>query len=149
MITPISMVSTPSGFALVLALLLIAPLAPAGVALLNTGLGRSRSAAQSLLGSLLLVASASLLFAIVGATFADGSTGPGHIATIAGKPWNWAGTGSWLLQGLGSSPSRGELATLFEFVALPLSVLIPWGSGADRWRLTAGAAAAALISAVT
>ena len=39
-------------FALTLALLLLAPLAIAGVALINTGLGRSRSAAQALLGNL-------------------------------------------------------------------------------------------------
>jgi len=40
---------TDAAFALALALLLIAPLAIAGVALINTGLGRSRSAAQALL----------------------------------------------------------------------------------------------------
>jgi Amt family ammonium transporter len=149
MMTPVSIVLTPSGFALALALLLLAPLAPAGVALLNTGLGRSRSAAQSLLGSLLLVATASLVFAILGATFADGSVGAGHTATLSAKPWNWAGTGSWLLQNLGAASLRGQLAILFDFVALALAVLIPWGSGADRWRLTAGAAASALISAIT
>ena len=38
-------------FAVTLALLLMAPLAIAGVALINTGLGRSRSAAQALLGN--------------------------------------------------------------------------------------------------
>ena len=43
-------------FALTFALLLIAPLAIAGVALINTGLGRSRSAAQALLGNLAVAA---------------------------------------------------------------------------------------------
>ncbi len=46
---------TEAAFALTLGLLLLAPLAIAGVALVNTGLGRSRSAAQSLLGSLAMI----------------------------------------------------------------------------------------------
>jgi len=44
-----------SVFALTLALLFLAPLAIAGVALINTGLGRSRSAAQALLGNLAIL----------------------------------------------------------------------------------------------
>ena len=65
-------------FALTLALLLLAPLAIAGVALINAGLGRSRSAAQALLGNLALVAVAAIVFALVGATFAGaaGRRGP-------------------------------------------------------------------------
>ena len=49
-------------FALTLALLLLAPLAIAGVALINAGLGRSRSAAQALLGNLALGAVAVIVF---------------------------------------------------------------------------------------
>ena len=59
---------TDATFALVLVLLLLAPLAIAGVALINTGLGRSRSAAQSLLGNLVIVAVTAIAFALVGAT---------------------------------------------------------------------------------
>ena len=62
-----------TAFALALGLLLLAPLALAGVALINTGLGRSRSAAQSLLGSLAMVSVAFIVFTLVGATFADGA----------------------------------------------------------------------------
>lgn len=139
---------TASEFNLALALLMLAPLAPAGVALLNTGLGRSRSAAQALLGSLVMVATAVLVFALIGATFADSWTGAGHIAQISGKPWNWAGTGPWFLSGFDAIPARAQLGILFEFLALSLAVLIPWGSGADRWRLTAGAATAAVLAAL-
>ena len=57
---------TDAAFALTLALLLLAPLAIAGVALINTGLGRCRSAAQALLGNLALVAVAAIVFALVG-----------------------------------------------------------------------------------
>jgi len=52
-----------AAFALCLVLLLLAPLAIAGVALINTGLGRSRSAAQALLGNLAIVAVAAIVFA--------------------------------------------------------------------------------------
>jgi len=138
---------TASAFSLNLALLTLSLLAPAGVALLNTGLGRSRSAAQSLLGSLVMMATAVLFFALIGATLADGSTGAGHIATLSGKPWNWAGTGTWIMRGIETAPSRAQLAALFEFVALALAVLVPWGAGADRLQLAAGAACAALLAA--
>src|ERR1035438_10695538 len=135
-------------FALALPLLLLAPLAIAGLALVNAGLGRSRSAAQSVLGSLVLVSVAVLVFALVGATFADGASGSGHVFHFSGIPWNWAGTGPIALSGLSSSPMRAQLTLLFEFLALSLAVLIPWGSGADRWRLTAGAASAAVLAAL-
>ncbi|HEX4286204.1 MAG TPA: hypothetical protein VHZ28_14010 [Terracidiphilus sp.] len=147
MIAPAALPFTEAQSALALTLLLVSPLAPTGVALLNTGLGRSRSAAQSFLGSLILVSAACLVFAVIGATFADGSTGTGHAFQIFAKSWNWAGTGPWLLQGLGPAPARAQLTTLFEFVSLALAVLIPWGSGADRWRMAAGAAVAAVLAA--
>jgi Amt family ammonium transporter len=136
---------TESAFALTLGLLSLAPLAIAGVALINTGLGRSRSAAQSLLGSLCVISVAVIVFALIGAAFAD-AAGSGHIFHLSGKPWNWAGTGSLLLGGLDAAPARAQLSVLFEFLAIALMALIPWGSGADRWRLTAGIASTAVLA---
>ncbi|MGA2086846.1 MAG: hypothetical protein ABSG60_15155, partial [Terracidiphilus sp.] len=52
------------------------------------------------------------------------------------------------LRGLGSAPFQSQLALLFEFLAVALAALIPWGSGADRWRLTAGCAATAVLAAI-
>jgi Amt family ammonium transporter len=37
---------------------------------------------------------------------------------------------------------------LFEFLAVALAAMLPWGSGTDRWRLAAGCASAAVIAAV-
>jgi Amt family ammonium transporter len=147
MIAPPSLPLSESGVSTGLALLLLALLAPAGVALLNTGLGRSRSAAQSLLGCLVLISASVLVFALLGTTLADGSAGAGHISIMFGKPWNWAGTGPWAMGGIESAPARAQLAALFEFVALALVVLIPWGAGADRWRIAGGAACSALLAA--
>ncbi|MDR3740887.1 MAG: hypothetical protein P4L40_17870 [Terracidiphilus sp.] len=137
-----------ASFALSLGLLLLAPLTVAGMALINTGLGRSRSAAQSMLGSLAMVAAAVLAFALIGATFADGYSGTGHLFHLAGKTWNWAGTGAIGLSSLSTDPARAQLGVLFQFLAVALAVLIPWGSGADRLRLSAGAAAAAVLAAI-
>jgi Amt family ammonium transporter len=139
-------------FALTLALLLIAPLAIAGVALINTGLGRSRSAAQAMLGNLAIVAVAAIAFALVGAaltgTLPNASGSAGFTFHAAGKPWNWLGAGPFLLHGLGSAPPQTQLALLFEFLAVAMAALLPWGSGADRWRLAAGCASAAVLAAV-
>ena len=134
-------------FALVLVLLLLAPLAIAGVALINTGLGRSRSAAQSLLGSLAIVAVTVIVFALIGATFTGSIGGTGHTFHVAGKPWNWIGAGPLFLASLNTAPAQSQLGLLFEFLAVALAALIPWGSGADRLRLTAGCAIAAVLAA--
>jgi Amt family ammonium transporter len=134
-----------TSFALSLGLLLIAPLAIAGVALINTGLGRSRSAAQSLLGSLMVISTAVIAFLAVGATFAAASAGADHFFHISGKPWDWAGTGSFFLRGLATLSPRAQLALLFETLAAALAVMIPWGSGADRLRLPAGAVIACIL----
>ena len=151
--TPAPPASAPLGeaaFALVFSLLLLSPLALTGVALINTGLGRSRSAAQALLGNLAIIAVAAIVFAPIGAGFAGALAGPSSGAGIffaAGKPWNWLGTGPFLLRNLPLAPPQSQLALLFEFPAVAMAALIPWGSGADRWRLIAGCASAALLAA--
>jgi Amt family ammonium transporter len=135
-------------FALTFALLLLAPLAIAGVALINTGLGRSRSAAQSLLGNLAILAVSAIVFALIGAAWTGTAGASGHIFQLAGKPWNWLGTGPFLLGGFSTTQPLAQLALLFEFLAVALTAMLPWGSGADRWRLTAGCAAAAVMAAI-
>jgi Amt family ammonium transporter len=140
---------TEAVFALTLALLFLAPLAIAGVALINTGLGRSRSAAQSLLGNLAVLAVAAIVFALVGASLSGSLPGGWGLAFHAGgTAWEWIHFSPFLLGGLGSAPPQAQLALLFEFLAVALVAMIPWGSGADRWRLTAGCAAAAILAAI-
>ncbi len=135
-------------FALTLALLLLAPMAIAGVALINTGLGRSRSAAQAMLGNLALIAVAVIVFAFIGASFAGSLGSKELVLHAAGKPWSVLGLGPVLLRGLGSAAPQAQLAVLFEFLAVAMTVLLPWGSGADRLRLAAGCATAAVLAAI-
>src|SRR3984957_11646893 len=136
-----------TSFALTLGLLLLTPLAIAGLALINTGLGRSRSAVQSLLGSLVVISTGVIAFALVGSAIAAGTSGD-HVFHVAGKAWNWAGAGPLFLSGFGAAGPPTQLAILFELLSVALVVLIPWGSGADRLRLPAGAVIAAIFGAL-
>ena len=148
MIPPPALPCSSSAFALAAGYLLLAPLAIAGLALVSDGLGRSRSAAQSLLGSLLLASSAAILFALIGSAWADGFSGSGHTLRVFGKAWNWCGTGPFALSGFVHGGARAQLSQLFELLAVALTVLIPWSSGADRWRLTSGVTSAAILSVI-
>jgi Amt family ammonium transporter len=140
---------TEAVFSLTLALLFLAPLAIAGVALINTGLGRSRSAAQALLGNLAILAVSAIVFALVGASLAGGLPGGRGLTFHAdGTAWEWLHVGPLMLGGLGSAPPQAQLGLLFEFLAVALAAMLPWGSGADRWRISSGCAAAALLSAL-
>jgi Amt family ammonium transporter len=137
-----------AGIVLDLLLLILAPLAIAGVGLVNIGLGRSRSAAQALLGNMVILTTALIGFALIGATFAGSIGGASHVFHLAGKPWNWLGEGPFFLSGIGNAPVQTQLEILFEFLAVAMAAIIPWGSGADRLRLTAGCAIAAVLSAL-
>lgn len=139
-----------AAIALTLALTLLAPLAIAGLALINAGLGRSRSAAQALLGNLAILAVCSIAFLLVGAALTGNlpgaAGGEGHTLQIAGKPWNLLGSGPILLEGFSGWQPQAQLALIFQLFSLALAAMLAWGSGADRWRLAAGCAAAAVIS---
>ncbi|HEX8712608.1 MAG TPA: hypothetical protein VF730_12100 [Terracidiphilus sp.] len=140
-----------TAFAVALVLLLLSPLALAGVALINTGLGRSRSAAQALLGALSIVAVTAIVFALIGAGFAGTLAGASSSTSLYfladGKFWDALGLGPFLLRDFSTAPLQNQLALLFEIPAVAMAALIPWGSGADRWRLTAGCTAAAVLAA--
>lgn len=139
--------ATDAMSALTLALLVTSPLAIAGVALINAGLGRSRSAAQALLGNLIIVAVSAIVFAVFGSALAGSLPGgTGHTFHLAGKPWNWVGAGPLLLFGIDGAPVQSQLGLVFEFFAVALTGLIPWGSGADRVRLTAGIAVSVVLA---
>jgi Amt family ammonium transporter len=146
--TPLAPVPFPeTSFALILLLLLVAPLAIAGLALMNAGLGRSRSAAQSVLGTMVVISTAVIAFVLVGWAIAGGSDRDA-VFHIAGKAWDWSGESRLFGAGLATGPARGQLTLLFEVLSVALVAMIPWGSGADRLRLPAGAAIAAVLGGV-
>ena len=135
-----------AGTLLVCALVFMVPLAIAGLALLNTGLGRSRSAAQSMLGSLCILAVAAISYFAFGFAFEGYAGLPQHTVLIAGKPWGWLATGPFFMHGLPLDGSPASLAAMLQIFSVALAALIPWGSGADRLRLRAGCLSTVLFA---
>jgi Amt family ammonium transporter len=125
-------------------LILLVPLAPIGLALLNAGLNRSRSAAQALLGSLCIMAVGAIAYIAVGWSLEGFAGAASHSVSLGGVSWNWIAAGPLFLRGVRWTAPEGCAAALQMF-AVGLAGLIPWGSGAERWRLGSGCAAAALL----
>ncbi len=129
--------------------LLLIPFACAGIALINTGLGRSRSAAHAMLASLCAVAIAAGVYWVWGFALVGGRGSPAHVITLAGKSWNLFSAEPWFFRGVQFDGSSTSLAAWFGMFGVALTALIPLGAGADRWRLGATCASTALLAGVT
>jgi Amt family ammonium transporter len=125
--------------ALSIGLILLIPLAIAGMALINTGLGRSRSAAHIMMCSLGVIAVAALAYFILGCAWQGYADSQGYYFVLAGKQWNWLATDRFFLRSvpLNAVDSPASLAMWFGLLSVGLAGIIPLGSGADRWRLSA------------
>ena len=140
---------TESATALCILFILLVPFAAAGLALINAGLIRSRSAAHSMLASVCAVAIAAVMYLVCGFAFQGYSGGAAHVFWIAGKPWDWLAAGPLFLRGVALNGSPTSLVVLLEMLSVGLAALIPLGAGAERWRLGAGCASAALLAGWT
>lgn len=130
-------------------LVLLVPFAAAGLALINTGLNRSRSASHSILSSLSIAAVAFLIYFAWGFGFAGVSGGPAHAINVAGKAWDWLGAGPLFGAGIQFNGSSASLVLLFQLFTVGLASIIPVASGAERWRLAASFASTALFAGWT
>jgi len=139
---------TPSSF-LCLIFIFLVPLAPAGLALINAGLGRSRSAAHAMLVSLAVMAVAALAYFVCGFAWQGIAGGAAHSLRAAGKEWNWIAAEPLFLRGHPLDGSPASLAILLQILSVGLAALIPLGSGSDRWRLGPSCASAALLAGFT
>ena len=135
--------------AVVLVSILLAPLAIAGIALINAGLGRARSAAHSLLASLCIFAVASGVYVICGFAWQGYSGAPAHLFAAAGRDWNWLGRGPFFLRGMDFDGSALSLCACLQIFSVGLAALIPLGACLDRWRLSAACASTALFAGWT
>jgi Amt family ammonium transporter len=127
----------------------LAPLAAAGIAMINTGLGRSRSAAHAMLASLCSIGVAAIVYVVIGFAWQGFEGRPEHAVTIAGKSWGWIAAEPFFLRGVDLDGSSSSLAVWLQMIGVGLAALIPLGSGADRWRLGASCASTALLAGWT
>jgi Amt family ammonium transporter len=132
---------------LAMALVAIVPLALAGLLLMTTGLGRTRSAAHSMLGSMTAIAVAALAYSLVGFAWEGIAGGPTRTLLIAGRHWDWLARAPFCLQGVFAP--RAALEVLLQVFAVSLAALIPLSAGTDRWRLSASCFSTALLAAWT
>lgn len=135
--------------ALAIAFTFLVPLALAGIALINSGLGRSRSAAHMMMAAVIAAAVAAAVYFVVGFAWQGYIGGPAYFFTMHCKSWNWIAAAPFLFRHLEFSDSAQPLAALLSLFAVGLAAIIPLGSGADRWRLSAICASTALLAGMT
>jgi ammonium transporter, Amt family len=127
-------------FGLCLVFILLVPLAIAGLALINAGLGRSRSAAHAMTCALSAVAIAALVYCIWGAAFA------GYPAKVD----SFGGIYHGMSAGIGFFLSRIDLLTalpvMLSVFAVSLTSVIVLGSSGDRWRISAACISTAVLA---
>jgi ammonium transporter, Amt family len=129
--------------------ILLVPLAGAGLALVNVGLGRSRNAAHAMMSSLCVLAVAAAAYFICGFSWQGFPGRAAYAAQAGGKLWNWIGADPFFLRGVDFGGSSASLAALFGMFSAGLTALIPLGSGAERWRLGSICASAAILAGWT
>lgn len=148
--TPISPASSlDTTAALCLILILLIPLAAAGLAIINTGLGRSRNAAHMMLASLCVMAVAAIVYFMFGYAWQGAPGDANHVLSIAGKPLDWIGSAPFFLRGMPLDGSRVSLIALFGLMSVALTAIVPLGSGADRWRLGSACISTAILAGFT
>jgi Amt family ammonium transporter len=147
--SPVVPVLSEIAVALCVVFILLVPFAAAGLSLINTGLGRSRSAAHSMMASLCMIAVAALAYFVCGFAWQGFPGRPAHVLTVAGRPWDWIAAEPFFLHGVKPDGSPVALVAWFEMLSVGLVALIPLGAGGDRWRLGASCASTALLAGWT
>jgi len=129
---------------------MLMPLAAAGLALIHQGLGRSRSAAHAMLGTLCALGISAIVFVMFGSAWAGFAGGAAHSFAAGGAHWDWLGNGQVFPGGLGTNAAdyNRSLVLCLEMFAAGLAATIPLSGGSDRWRLAPACCASALLAAV-
>ncbi|HEY6447653.1 MAG TPA: hypothetical protein VIY53_14420 [Acidobacteriaceae bacterium] len=143
---PLSDAASAPTLALCALLLVLIPLAPAGLGLLNTGLSRSRSAAHSLVGAFCLLSVAGISYFVVGFCWEGYPGASVHALHLGGTAWNWIATRPPFFHGLSWTGAAESDAAVFQLFCVGMAALIPWGSGAERWRLRAACLTTAFLA---
>ena len=136
-------------FVLCLLCILLIPLATAGLSLIHQGLGRSRSAAHTMVATLCVLAVTAIVFVFIGYSVVGFNGGPAHAFLLSGTSWNWAGAEPLFSRGVHFDGSPSALVLCFQLFAVGLAGIIPLGTGSDRWRLGPLCVSSALLAAIT
>jgi Amt family ammonium transporter len=129
--------------------ILLVPLAGAGLSLMDSGLGRSHSAAHSMLAALCAMGVAAVIYFICGFALQGYIGRPAHMLQISAKAWNWVASEPLFFRGLTFDGSSSSLVAALQMLSVGLAALIPLGSGAGRWRLGAICTSTALLAGCT
>src|SRR5450755_4024932 len=135
--------------ALCILCIFLVPFALPGLALINTGLGRSRSSAHSMMASLCMFAVAALTYFVCGFSWQGFIGLPAHSFSVGGKAWSLIAAEPFFMRGLDFNGSSASLAAWLQILCVGLAALIPLGAGSDRWRLSASCASTALLAGWT
>ena len=127
-------------------LILLVPLAIIGLALVNSGLGRSRSAVHVMLASLCGCGIAAISFVVFGFSWQGTVETRAHFFLAGGKSWNWIAAQPLFLRGLRLDFAPESMILLLQVFSVGLAAIIPLSAGSDRWRLGASCASSALLA---
>ena len=130
-------------------LILLVPLAGAGLAMVNSGLGRSRSAAHIVLASLCVFAVTSIVYVSLGFSWQGVAGRISHSVVIGGQTWSWIAAEPFFLRGLRFDLSAESLIVLLQTFSVGLAAVIPLSAGSERWRLGASCISAAFLAGCT
>jgi len=136
-------------FVLCLLCILLVPFATAGLTLMHQGLGRSRSAAHTMVSTLCVLAVTSLAFVFVGFSLAGVNGGATHLIGHGNTAWDWAGAEPLFAHGVHFDGSPSGLLLCFQMFAAGLAAIIPLSTGSDRWRLAPACVSTGLLAAIT
>lgn len=139
------------GALLCLVFILLSPLAIAGLSLIHQGLGRSRSAAHTMLATMCAMATAAIVFALIGSAWAGYSGGLTHTLQLGGVHWDWLGAEPFFVKGLSNAENvniRGLLSLLLQICAVSFAAVIPVSTGSDRWKLSGVCVASGILAAI-
>jgi Amt family ammonium transporter len=127
-------------------LILLVPLVLAGLGIMNTGLGRTRSAAHFMVSVLMTLAVAAIVYAMFGFSWEGIAGGHAHQFYLDGKVWDWIGHEPYFLHGLRYDGAVAGMAVLLQIFTVGIAAIIPLCAGADRWRLPASLISTALLA---
>jgi Amt family ammonium transporter len=138
------MSDTAVWFALCLVFILLVPLSIAGLALINTGLGRSRSAAHGMTSSLSVVAVAGLVYFVFGFSV---QAYPVNFAKMVMADQRVLGAPGLFLRGV--DYGFPLLPVVLGIFSVGLASIVPLGAAADRLRLGAACLATVIFAGLT